>query len=162
MIRYALACDRGHGFESWFRDSAGFEEQARRGLVSCPLCGSTSVVKQIMAPSVARTDRDGPVPQAAPAQPAEAPGLPAPAEGPMVALGERERTFRALLKAVRDHVTANAEHVGPRFAEEARRMHDGLGDFRAIYGEATAEEARALAEEGIEAYPLPILPEDRH
>lgn len=162
MIRYALACDRGHGFESWFRDSAGFEEQARLGLVSCPLCGSTSVAKQIMSPSVARTDRDLPEPPAAPLEPAETHGPPAPAGGPMVALGERERAFRALLKAVREHVTANAEHVGPRFAEEARRMHDGLSDFRAIYGEASTEEARALAEEGIEAYPLPILPEDRN
>ncbi|MFO1151587.1 MAG: DUF1178 family protein [Alsobacter sp.] len=162
MIRYALCCERGHDFESWFRDSASYDVQARRGLVSCPVCQSTSVAKQIMAPAVARTDRERPPApvetedQAAPETPAAAPSV------PMVALSEREIAFRALLRAVRDHVTATAEHVGPRFAEEARRMHEGLSEFRAIYGEATEDEARALADEGIEAFPLPILPDDRH
>jgi hypothetical protein len=161
MIRYALCCANGHAFESWFRDSASYDLQARKGLVSCPVCQSTSVEKQIMSPAVARTDRERPSPPAeAEAQSPETPAA-APAV-PMVALSEREMAFRALLRAVREHVTSTAEHVGPRFAEEARRMHEGLSEFRAIYGEATDEEARALADEGIEAYPLPILPDDRH
>jgi hypothetical protein len=162
MIRYALCCDGGHAFESWFRDSASYDMQARDGLVSCPVCQSTSVAKQIMAPAVARTDRERPL---APPESEASPAPEAPAAepaAPMVALSEREAAFRALLRAMRDHVTATAEHVGPRFAEEARRMHDGLSEFRAIYGEATDEEARALAEEGIEAFRLPVLPDDRH
>lgn len=159
MIRYALACDRAHAFESWFRDSAGFDEQVARGLVTCPVCGSPRVEKQIMAPAVARTDRDGPSP---PPEEREGEILPPVPAGPtpMMVMGEREMAFRALLRAVRDHVVSTAEHVGPRFAEEARRMHEGLSEFRAIYGEATAEEAQALAEEGIDALALPAFPDD--
>lgn len=160
MIRYALACDRGHAFESWFRDSGGFDDQVRRGLVTCPVCNSASVEKQIMAPAVARTDRDAPPPPATETD-ASAPAV-VEAPTPMVMMTERERAFRALLRAVREHVEATAENVGPRFADEARKMHDGLSEFRAIYGEATPEEARALAEDGIDALPMPILPDDRH
>jgi hypothetical protein len=159
MIRYALACDQGHEFESWFRDSASFDEQMSRGLVTCAYCGSPRVEKQIMAPNVARMGRPA-APQEAEAQAGTAP---VPASPPAVALlGERERAFRELLKAVRKHVMENAEHVGPRFAEEARRMHEGLTEFRNIYGQATPDEVRALADEGIEALPLPWLPDDRN
>ena len=76
-------------------------------------------------------------------------------------MGEREQAFRALLRAVRQQVVDTAEHVGPRFAEEARRMHDGVADFRAIYGEATPEEVRALVEDGVPVAPLPQVPPDR-
>jgi len=158
MIRYALACAAGHGFDSWFRDSESFDTQQRAGFVSCPVCGSTKVEKQIMAPSVARTDLDRPPePQSEPAPvPAAAPA------GPMTVLSQRDVAFRELLRAIRRHVVETAENVGPRFAEEARRMHDGLSEFRAIYGEATPDEARALAEEGIEAFALPILPDEHN
>ncbi len=160
MIRYALACEAGHAFESWFRDSVSFDEQQRAGFVTCPACGSARVEKQIMAPSVARTDRDRP---ALPApDETQAPPPPDAAPVPVALLTEREAAFRELLRAVRRHVVETAEHVGPRFAEEARRMHDGLSEFRAIYGEATPEEAMALAEEGIEAMPLPFLPDDHN
>jgi hypothetical protein len=175
MIRYALACDQGHGFETRFRDSASYDDQVRAGLVACPACGSSKVEKQIMAPAVARTDRPPALPPPgegaagvtgdasggtpAPADPVAQEGAP-PAAAPMVLMGEREHAFRALLRAMREHVVATAENVGPRFADEARKMHDGLSEFRAIYGEATADEARALAEEGIAALPLPILPDD--
>jgi hypothetical protein len=165
MIRYALACEAGHDFESWFRDSDSFDTQLVRGLVTCPQCGTAKVAKQIMAPSVARTD----LVRQMPADDAEAPtNLPAvapdptPASAPMVLMGEREQAFRALLRAVRSHVLATAEHVGPRFADEARRMHDGVVEFRAIYGEATTEEALALADEGIDVMPLPQLPDERN
>lgn len=160
MIRYALACEAGHAFESWFRDSESFDLQQKSGFVTCPACGSARVEKRIMAPSVARTDLDRP---ALPA-PAEMPSPPTepPSSAPVALLTEREAAFRDLLRAVRRHVVQTAEHVGPRFAEEARRMHDGLSEFRAIYGEATLEEAMALAEEGIEALPLPSLPDEHN
>ncbi|WP_293855830.1 DUF1178 family protein [uncultured Alsobacter sp.] len=160
MIRYALACSKGHAFESWFRDSASYDEQVARGLVSCPHCGATKVEKQIMAPAVARTDREiAPAPaEAPPPAPVEAPAVPAP----FALMGEREQAFRALLRAVKEHVKSTAEHVGPRFADEARKMHEGLTEFRAIYGEATPEEATALAEEGIDAVAIPWLPDDQH
>jgi hypothetical protein len=165
MIRYALSCDKGHEFESWFRDSASYDEQLAHGLVTCAYCGSALVEKQIMSPNVARTDLPAPA-STETDTPGPAAGLPVPAEPAptpaMALLGEREQAFRAMLRAVRQHVMENAEHVGPRFADEARRMHDGLTEFRAIYGEATPEEAAALAEEGIEALPLPWLPDERN
>jgi hypothetical protein len=160
MIRYALACEAGHAFESWFRDSDSYDSQQKSGFVTCPACGSARIEKQIMSPSVARTDLDRPalpVPAELPSSPTES----APA-APVALLTEREAAFRDLLRAVRRHVMETAEHVGPRFAEEARRMHDGLSDFRAIYGEATLEEAMALAEEGIEALPLPSMPDEHN
>jgi hypothetical protein len=160
MIRYALACEAGHAFESWFRDSDTFDAQQKAGFVTCPACGSATVEKQIMAPSVARTDRDRPA-LPVPAESAGPPAEPAPA-APVALLTEREAAFRELLRAVRRHVVETAENVGPRFAVEARRMHDGLSEFRAIYGEATLEEALALAEEGIEALPLPSLPDEHN
>jgi hypothetical protein len=168
MIRYALACDKAHTFESWFRDSGSFDDQVARGLVSCPFCGSTRVEKQIMAPSVARTGRDassgpaGEIEDGRPATTLPAPAPAPPASAPMALMGEREQAFRALLRAVRQHVVDTAEHVGPRFAEEARRMHDGVADFRAIYGEATPEEVAELAEDGIDALQLPWIPDDRN
>jgi hypothetical protein len=160
MIRYALACEAGHAFESWFRDSDSFDTQQKAGFVTCPACGSAKVAKQIMAPNVARTDRDRPA-LPAPAETASPPVEPTPS-APVALLTEREAAFRELLRAVRRHVVETAENVGPRFAEEARRMHDGLSEFRAIYGEATLEEAMALAEEGIEALPLPSMPDEHN
>lgn len=152
MIKYALACDQAHEFESWFPSSEGFEEQVRRGFVTCPFCHSGQVHKQIMAPLVGRRDKDpAPAPAPAPAEPA-----------PVAILAERERQVRALLRAVREHVTATAENVGERFAEEARRMHYGEADHRSIYGEANPAEAHALLEEGIEVIPLPLVPDDRN
>jgi hypothetical protein len=152
MINYALACDAGHEFESWFPSGASYDAQASAGLVTCPVCDSAKVGKRLMAPAVARTDRG---PKAVPA--------PQPAPQPPVALmSEPERQVRAMLRAVREHVRQNSEHVGPRFAEEARRMHYGESETRAIYGEASGEDARALLEEGIAVQPLPMLPDDRN
>lgn len=158
MIRFTLACDASHTFESWFPSGAAYDEQAARGLVSCPICDSPHVSKAPMAPAVARTDRDR-HPAAAQA-PAAAPSAAPPAAVPMIA--EPERQLRALLKAVRAHVVSTAEHVGDRFADEARAIHYGEAEGRAIYGEASPGEARALAEEGIEVMPLPPAPDDRN
>ena len=159
MIRYSLACDKGHGFESWFQNSAAYDKQAKRGLVTCPLCGSEKVEKAIMAPQVKRTKRP-----AAPEQitnEAPAPAVPE-ASTPVAMMSPQERELRTKLKELRDHLTANAENVGRKFPEEARRLHYGEIEHRSIYGEASAEDAKSLAEEGIEFHPLPILPDDRN
>ena len=159
MIRYALICDNAHEFESWFSTSASFEEQARRGLVACPVCGSAKVERAIMAPNLARTDR-GPRPVEAAAAPAATAAAPTPA--PVALMGEKEIAVREMLSALHRHVTETAEHVGPRFAEEALKIHHGESDSRAIYGEATADDARMLHDEGVEFMPLPRLPGGRN
>ncbi|WP_038363185.1 DUF1178 family protein [Bosea sp. UNC402CLCol] len=153
MIRYALICDNAHAFESWFSTSAGFEDQAKRGLVTCPVCNSAKVERAIMAPNVARTDL-GPK---APA-PAAAPSAPAPAPAPVALMSEKEKAFREMVTALHRHVRESAEHVGERFAEEALKIHHGETEERAIYGEATPDDARMLHEEGVEFLPLPRLP----
>jgi hypothetical protein len=156
MIRYALACDKGHTFESWFQDSAAYDKQAKRGLVACPHCGSAKVEKAIMAPQISGAKK-----RAAPAEPPAA-AAPAPEKAPVAMLSPQEQEVRAKLKELRDHLTKNADHVGPKFPEEARKMHYGETAHRSIYGEASPEEARRLAEEGIEFHPLPILPDERN
>jgi hypothetical protein len=158
MIRYALICERRHNFESWFQSSAAYDRQAKRGLVSCPQCGSTKVEKAIMAPRLASSKH-----RAAPADVAPAEPAPAAAEkSPVAMLSPRERELRAKLKELREHLTRNADHVGPKFPEEARKMHYGEIKHRSIYGEASPDEAKALAEEGVEFHPLPILPDERN
>lgn len=154
MIRYALICDNGHEFESWFSTSASFEEQAKRGLVTCPACGSVKVERAIMAPNVARTDLGPKIPAA------QAPAPAAPA--PVALMSERERAFREMIAALHRHVRDNAEHVGKRFAEEALKIHHGETQERAIYGEATPDDARLLHEEGVPFLPLPPLPDSRN
>ena len=158
MIRYALACNKAHAFESWFPSSEAFDAQRAQGLLTCPVCGSGEVEKQIMAPSVARTGKAPAGSTDAPAQPvAEA----APPQ-PVALLSEPEQAFRAMLKAVREHVTQNADYVGSGFAEEARKIHYGEIEHRPIYGEANPAETKALLEEGIEVHPLPIVPDERN
>lgn len=142
MIRYALACESGHEFESWFRDSTDFDQLVKRGQVTCPHCGSARVAKQIMAPSVAASRDEAATPMVMP-------------QGP-------EAEIRQMMRALRAHIEANAEHVGPRFAEEARRIHAGEADERAIYGTTSLKEAQALHEEGIDVLPIPDLPDDRN
>ena len=147
MIKYALACDQAHEFESWFASSDAYETQRKRGFVTCPYCNSPKVEKQIMAPSVARTDK-APAPAAEPQ--------------PVAALSEAEREIRAMIRAMRDYVMKNAENVGKGFVEEVRKMHYGEAEERSIYGQAEPAEARALLEEGINILPLPVLPDDRN
>jgi hypothetical protein len=156
MIRYSLRCDRGHAFESWFQSSSAYDSQVKRKLVTCPACGSAKVEKAIMAPQiVSKKGRDS----AAPA-PAVATDSAAPASTPLMMAQERE--LRAKLKELRDHIVKNADNVGERFPNEARKMHYGDIEHRPIYGEASPDEARALIEEGVEVSPLPVLPEDRN
>jgi hypothetical protein len=160
VIRYSLICDKRHEFESWFPNSAAYDKQAKRGLVGCPMCGSTKVEKAIMAPRLARKDKSGPI--KAPAEEFAAPLPPVEAPTPVAMISPQEREFRAKLKELRDHLTANADNVGKKFPEVARKMHYGEVEHRSIYGEASPQDAKELHEEGIEFHPLPILPDDRN
>jgi hypothetical protein len=175
MIRYALICNKRHAFESWFANSAAYDKQAKRGLVACPHCGSTKVEKALMTPRLARADTSAgqaqaalPAPTPVRAPPAAAEPVPvsapAPAEAatPVAMISPQEQEFRRRLKDLRDHLLRNAENVGPRFPEEARKMHYGEAEHRSIYGIASPQEAKALDEEGIEFSPLPVLPEERN
>ena len=158
MIRYSLRCDRGHEFESWFQSSSAYEQQEKRKLVNCPACGSAEVERAIMAPQiVSKKGRDSTAPAPAPAASTD---VTAPASTPLLMAQERE--LRAKLKELRDHIVKNADNVGERFPNEARKMHYGEIEHRPIYGEASPDEARALIEEGVEVSPLPVLPEDRN
>jgi hypothetical protein len=156
MIRYNLRCEHGHAFESWFQSSQAYESQEKRKLVSCPACGSAKVERAIMAPQiVSKKGRD-----TAPPSPAVSTEVAAPASTPLMMAQERE--LRAKLKELRDHIVKNADNVGERFPNEARKMHYGDIEHRPIYGEASPEEARSLIDEGVEVSPLPVLPEDRN
>lgn len=168
MIRYALQCERGHAFESWFQDSASYDRQAKRGLVTCPACDSAKVEKSIMAPQIPRKGRTAgqrsgeetllrtKVRQ----KKAAAAAADAPLSEAMIAPQESE--LRAKLKELRDHIRANADNVGEQFPEQARKMHYGEIAHRPIYGDASPTEAKALIEEGVEVLPLPVLPDDRN
>jgi hypothetical protein len=161
MIRYALLCEKGHAFESWFQDSAAYDKQAKRGLVSCPHCGSAKVGKAIMAPRLAGS-RNGAAPIETPSEaPMAAPEKPQE-KAPVAMISPQEQELRAKLKELRNQLTQNADHVGAKFPEEARKMHYGETEHRSIYGEASPEDAKALAEEGIEFHPLPVLPDERN
>ena len=160
MIRYTLRCERDHAFESWFQSSSAYDSQVRRKLVTCPVCNSTKVDKAIMAPRiVSKKGRDNAAPDPAPVAPAEV----APTETTSTPLlMAQERELRVKLKELRDHIVKNADNVGERFPNEARKMHYGDIEHRPIYGEASPDEARALIDEGVEVSPLPVLPDDRN
>jgi hypothetical protein len=156
MIHYTLRCERGHAFESWFQSSSAYEAQEKRKLVNCPVCGSAKVERAIMAPQiVSKKARNSAEP--APAAPVDAA---APASTPLLMAQERE--LRAKLRELREHIVKNADNVGERFPNEARKMHYGDIEHRPISGEASPDEARALIEEGVEVSPLPVLPDDRN
>jgi hypothetical protein len=155
MIRYTLRCEQDHSFESWFQNSAAYDSQVKRKLVTCPVCSSTKVEKAIMAPRiVSKKGRDKAAPVEAPAE--------APASESTSLMMAQERELRAKIKELRDHIVKNADNVGEKFPNEARAMHYGDKEHRPIYGEASPEEARALVDEGVEVSPLPTLPEDRN
>ncbi len=137
MIRYALACDLGHAFEGWFSASVDYDEQAARGLLSCPVCDSQAVRKQIMAPAVAgasKRDENG---------------------GPAAHRAAQHATMVEMMTQVRRHVESTFDYVGPKFAAEARAIHDGKAEERGIYGEATKAEVTALVADGVSVAPLP-------
>jgi hypothetical protein len=174
MIRYALVCDQHHEFESWFANSAAYDKQVKRSLVTCPSCGSAKVEKALMAPRLARSH--SPPRQEAPEEahqspqkkktPAQQPAEAAPdamsRPAPVAMMTPQEQELRQKLRELRDHLVKNAEDVGSRFPEEARKMHYGETEHRSIYGVASAQDAEALHEEGIAFSALPVLPDDRN
>lgn len=127
MIRYSLACVGEHEFEAWFSDSEAYDAQRKRSQVECPVCGSTNVRKQIMAPMVRPSDKAVP-PEVVAAKVA----------------GE-----------IRRHIAETHDYVGDRFADEARAMYYGEIEHRPVWGEVTPETAQELLEEGVPAMPLP-------
>jgi hypothetical protein len=135
MIHFSLKCAASHEFEGWFRDGDAFESQAAAGEIACPHCGGTGVEKAIMAPRVARSSKAEPKPE--PADPAK---------------------LKQALRELRKQIEAKFDYVGERFADEARKIHKGEVDPRAIYGEASQDEARALADDGIEFGRIPWIP----
>jgi len=141
LIQYSLHCSKGHHYDAWFKNAAAFDEQRGRGIVTCAVCGDASIEKAPMAPAVARTDS---------------------ARVSLSSAHPDAAKFRELLRAYRQKVTSEADYVGDRFAEEARKIHFEEVEQRGIYGEATRDEVVALAEEGIEFMPLPDLPEEHN
>jgi len=141
MIVFDLACGQGHVFEAWFGSSADYESQRESGLVSCPICGAREVSKAVMAPNVGAKGNRAPA-----AVPMRA-GPPAPTD--------LKAALAALAKA-QAKALEGSEHVGARFAAEARAIHDGDAPERAIHGQATVEEAKALVEDGVPVVPLPL------
>ena len=138
MIKYALSCEHEHAFEGWFGSSSDYDEQAGRGLLECPVCGSGAVRKQIMAPAVAGTKKKA---------------------APDIAPQMRSVMMEAMGK-VRAHVEQNFDYVGDAFAREARDIHEGKSEERGIYGEATRKDVKKLVEDGVPVAPLPPKPED--
>ena len=147
MIKFALACDEGHGFESWFPDGAAYEKQARRGLIACPECGSTRVAKAIMAPAVLGAGR--PEREASPA-----------AAVPVALIDQRQRALREAVRNLRREIETHTDDVGAKFPEVARAIHAGEAPERAIRGQASRAEVEALIEDGVGVLPIPFAPDD--
>lgn len=141
MIRFSLICDQSHEFEAWFRNNDDFDKQAKRGFVECPHCGSGKVEKALMAPAVSTSRQKDKI---------------------ALAMGEAQKQAVAQLKALSERLRENADYVGDKFAEEARKIHFGETDARGIYGEASAEEVRDLLEDGVDFMPIPVFPDDRN
>ena len=130
MIVYNLRCGSGHEFEGWFKDSVAYDAQAADGKLMCPMCSSRKIEKAIMAPAVAGTKMS-------------------------VSAKDELKKMRQFVSGMRKYVKENAEYVGPKFPEEARKIHYGEIEERHIYGEATLKEAKELIEEGVDVVPLP-------
>ncbi len=141
MIHYSLICENEHKFDGWFRNAEAYERQHESGIVTCPVCTSNKVDKALMAPSVSR----------------------ASSEKVSLSIGHPEQQqLRAAMQALRDKVVSEADYVGDKFAEEARKIHFKEVDARGIYGEATREEVTGLIEEGVDFMPLPHVPEEHN
>lgn len=155
MIRYRLKCKKGHQFDAWFASSTAYERQAKGKQLSCAKCGSTQVSKALMAPKLTKRSaaKEGAAKEVARSREAARPET-----HRLAAHGE----LMAAMRKLRAEIEAKSEYVGPRFPDEARKIHYEEAPARGIHGEATADEAKALSEEGIEFFPLPILPEDHN
>jgi hypothetical protein len=161
MIKYTLVCDEAHEFESWFRSSEDYETQVKRGFVECPSCKSTKVAKAVMSPNVARRDRGSRGrPEPASTQSAGEPSAEAPQ--PVALIDDGAKQVRAAIRELHAKLAETSVDVGEKFAEEARRMHEGETPQRSIRGQTSLQEAQALWEEGIPVMPIPTLPEERN
>ena len=156
MIRYSLVCENGHEFDSWFPGSDAYDEQARRGLVECPACRTTQVKKSIMAPRLSKGGSE-PASDSAPANESSERQSPAP-----VVMDERLVALRTMIREMRTTIAKHTTDVGSAFPDEARKMHTGEIEHRPIRGEATADEARELIEDGVPIMPMPMLPDERN
>ena len=143
MIKFTLKCADGHEFESWFQSTTAFDKLRKSGMISCAVCGKTGVEKALMTPRV-QAGRTAATGTKAPTAPAETP----------LARTDAERRIAAL----RRKIEATADYVGTDFATRARAIHDGSAAPRPIYGEARADEARKLVEDGVPVAPLPFMP----
>ncbi|TLP42609.1 DUF1178 family protein [Cohaesibacter sp. CAU 1516] len=176
MIKYSLRCDQNHQFEGWFRNSDDCEAQIHDGYLECPFCGSRAVSKSLMAPRVSGTrsqNRSQTQPtlqaepqektsQASPAPVADGAGANAPVPVTNDGAAIDPKALQDMLRSYRKHVVESSDYVGDKFAEEARKMHFKESEARGIYGEATIDDVKSLAEDGIECLPLPVLPEDQN
>ena len=153
MILYELNCDRQHSFEVWFKDGATCDRQLKRNTVECPSCGSVKVAKALMAP---RVGKKGNSREIAPISPPALPSAPAAPPAGKAAMVPAE--LRQALIEVRKQIEANCDYVGDKFAEEARKIHEGESEVRGIYGEATEAEHEELLEDGIEVARVPWVP----
>jgi hypothetical protein len=149
MILYQLQCEAEHGFEAWFRDSAAYDKQADRGLLACPACGSAKVTKALMAPRIGGARQN-----------TMADDAPGEAGAKEVQISAKAVALRQQLVEMRAKIEESCDYVGPRFAEEARKIHYGETDPKGIYGETSADEAEALKDEGIEFGAVPWLPKE--
>ncbi|WP_298817102.1 DUF1178 family protein [uncultured Roseibium sp.] len=175
MIKYTLVCNATHSFEGWFRNSDDFEAQCGRGLVTCPICGSTEVRKGLMAPAVSTArkreafstpvspgDGQAEVNEAPSAPPIPADAAPATRTSALLPADLQKKEIVEALRVVRAQIIENSENVGSNFAKEARKIHYGEAEERNIYGQTTPKDAEALMEEGIAVVPLPDLPDDKN
>jgi hypothetical protein len=161
MIRYSLICDNAHEFDSWFSNSSAFDEQSERALVVCPFCDSAHVTKAIMSPRVTRTDIAMPSLPAQEAPTADA-SKPTEEKRPLALFDEKHAALRNMVRELHAKIIETTVDVGSRFPEEARRIHDSEISEQPIRGHATAEEAKALLDEGIGILPIPTLPDERN
>ncbi|HKJ62348.1 MAG TPA: DUF1178 family protein [Hyphomicrobiales bacterium] len=152
MIKYTLKCAGGHQYETWFASSSAYDALSSKGQLQCPVCGTSDVGKALMTPNVsARQNKRETHPAASPQ----------PKTVTTSAEGETPQTEAIeMMRKLRDFVKENSEYVGPKFAEEARKIHYEEAETRSIYGEASGDELTDLHDEGIGFYPLPVLPED--
>jgi hypothetical protein len=134
MILFDVRCSNDHVFEAWFKDSATFDRQRKKKQISCPACGDDKVEKALMAPNVSSKKEDS-------------------AES-----ARRAASAMKMLYQMRKKIEENCEYVGPRFAEEARKIHYEEVEKRDIYGEATPDEAQSLRDEGVEFGEIPWVP----
>jgi len=134
MISFNLICKNEHEFEGWFQNSADFEKQAKKQLIECPVCGDAGVEKSLMAPAV---------------------GAKTAVRAQRVEKAEAEKKLRKMLGEMRDYVETNFDDVGDNFPDEARKIYYGESEERGIYGNASDEEAKDLAEEGVPVGRLP-------